>query len=152
MNTEQFFSPGVRQRFLEALSRDGVIGNACRAVGVSRSTVAKYREEDPAFAEAFADAMEAGVDWLETAAIERAVNGVTEPVFYKGEIVGEIQRYSDSLLSMLLTRKRYPEKIKQEHTGADGGPMQMITAEKRASLIASLLEKARARKDGNDLC
>ena len=47
-----------------------------------------------------------------------------EPVYYQGEVVGQVQRYSDTLLMFLLKGRR-PEKFKDrtELTGKDGAPI-----------------------------
>ena len=42
----------------------------------------------------------------------RALEGVEEPVFYKGERVGVIRKYSDSLLILLLMAKR-PDQFRE---------------------------------------
>ena len=51
----------------------------------------------------------------------RAVTGIDKPVFFKGEVVGSITKYSDSLLMFLLKAHR-PQKFrdcgKVKHTGA----------------------------------
>ena len=46
--------------------------------------------------------MRLGVDRLHEVAIDRAVNGVTVPVFHKGELVGERRVYNDKLLMFLI--------------------------------------------------
>lgn len=142
--TEQTFTPGVRDAFLAALRADGIIGNACAAIGVSRSTVAKYRASNPDFDAACADAIEDGIDVLETEAFRRATRGVSEPVFHRGEVVGEVQRYSDTLLSLMLTRRRYKETVRTEVAGHDGGALETDT--QAAARIAGLLALAAARK------
>ena len=102
-----------RVEFLELLRGDPRLGRlpmsvraACDQLGVSRMTVRKWRQADPDFAAAYEDAMDDGVDVLEDAAVKRAVEGVPEPVYQGGELVGHKQRYSDSLLELLLVGKR----------------------------------------------
>ena len=66
---------------------------------------------------------------LEAEARRRAAIGVDEPVFYKGEVVGHIRKYSDTLL-MFLLKAHWPEKfrenvsIDQRVSGRDGGPVK----------------------------
>ena len=50
-------------------------------------------------------------DALEQEARRRALEGVEEPVFCRGERVGVIRRYSDALLILLLKAKR-PEQFR----------------------------------------
>lgn len=44
-------------------------------------------------------------------AVERAAHGVEEPVFYKGEVVGFVKKYSDNVLITLL-KGLIPDKFK----------------------------------------
>lgn len=150
MNNEQTFTPGVRALFLASLSSHGVIGRACDEAGVSRRTVDRYRQDDTAFAEAFADALESGIDVLEAAAVLRAVHGVEELVYYKGEVVGSVTRYSDSLLSFLLERKRYKQTVRTELSTPDGA-LEITDPAKKASILAGILNRAKTRKDASDL-
>jgi len=69
-----------KQRFLKVLSsgEPGACVNvaaAARAVGVDRSTPYTWRKRDPEFAEAWDDAIEAGLDRLEAEADRRARDG-----------------------------------------------------------------------------
>ena len=57
----------------------------------------------------------------------RALTGVEQPVYYKGEAVGRIAKYSDTLLIFLL-KAHWPKKsrdnVSAEHSGKDNGPIQ----------------------------
>jgi hypothetical protein len=64
-------------------------------------------------------------DKLESEARRRAIEGVEEPVYQGGQLVGTRMVYSDSLLALLLKGRRkkvFAERV--ETTGADGGPVQ----------------------------
>ena len=73
--------------------------------------------------------MEEARELLEAEARRRAAMGVEEPVFYKGQVVGHIRKYSDNLL-MFLLKAHWPEKfrenlsIDQRVSGSDGGPVK----------------------------
>lgn len=146
---EQIFTPSVREAFLGALRENGIVGHACRAVGISRSTVERYRKSAPEFDAAVRDAIEDGIDVIEVEATRRAVHGVEKPVFYKGDEVATVREYSDSLLALLLTRRRYKETVKQEIEG--NLEVKNMTPEQKASLMSKLLAAARLRKDASDL-
>lgn len=75
-------------------------------LNIARSTLLKWRRDDPQFAEAWEEAVEAGVDLLEEEIRRRAVSGVDRPVFQKGECVGFVREYSDSLAAMMLQGRR----------------------------------------------
>ena len=99
-----------RQRiFLETLAATGSVGRAAKACGLSRQALYAHRNraDVPAFREAWEVALSCSVAVLADAAFERAIDGVEEPVFWKGEQVGTRQRYNDKLLIALL-RARDP--------------------------------------------
>lgn len=100
-----------QRAFLARFRVNANVGDACTAAGVSRSTVYSWRRREPGFAEAMAEAQAVAVDRLESAAWDRAVNGVVEPVFHNGRIVGHVNKPSDRLLQHLLEANR-PEKYR----------------------------------------
>lgn len=111
--------------FLSALSECGILTHAAEVAGVDRATVWRRRQEDPEFAAACDQAIDMAADKLEAEARRRAVEGVEEPVYQGGQLVGTKTVYSDSLLALLLKGRRkkiFAERI--ESTGADGGPVQ----------------------------
>jgi hypothetical protein len=115
----RFFSPekSARQKtvwedaFLVALAETGNATEAARCVGIDRRTAYYLRTNPDAqdFAQAWDEAIQEAADHLEREARRRAVEGTAEPVYYKGEQVGAIQRFSDTLLIFLLKGAR-PEK------------------------------------------
>jgi hypothetical protein len=48
---------------------------ACKAAGISRTTAYEHRERDPAFAEAWNDALNQSLDVLEHEVYQRAIKG-----------------------------------------------------------------------------
>ena len=104
------FSPPIkdarRSAVLAALAETGVVTSACRAAGVDRSTVFRWRQDDPEFAAEWEDALEQAADRFESEAIRRAVEGVEDPVFHQGVIVGHVVKYSDNLLVNVIRAKR----------------------------------------------
>ena len=95
-----------RQAFLDSLRVTGNVSAAARLVGKARASLYRMRRNDPDFAAAWQDALEEAVDWLELEALRRTVEGTEENRFSKGEVVGTITRYSDSLLMFLLKARR----------------------------------------------
>lgn len=97
------------EAFLVALAPHGLIASAAKAVKVTSAQVQAYREYNKEFGEHVKEVLEESKDALEKEAFRRAVEGVEEDVYYKGEIVGTVRRYSDSLLSKMLEAKRKEE-------------------------------------------
>jgi hypothetical protein len=103
-------SPKKEARFLSELAAGNSITAACRAIGIGRPAAYQWRK-DPTFAKRWEDALEAGADLLEDELKRRAVDGVEEPVFYQGKIVGHVHKYSDNLLMFRLKALR-PNKYR----------------------------------------
>jgi hypothetical protein len=97
--------------FIEALAETGVVEEACRRVGMSRTSADKLRRR-PCGAQ-FRRAWETAVDYalyrIEENAHRRAREGVARPLFYKGVQVGE-WRYYDERLTRFLLRSYRPER------------------------------------------
>ena len=97
--------------FLSAFRRTVSVTSAAKEAGVSRSTHYNWIDTDPEYAEQVEAVNEELADALEQEAHRRAVEGVEEPVFCRGERVGSIRKYSDPLLILLLKAKR-PEQFR----------------------------------------
>lgn len=103
LTTSQRVSLKKRQLFLETLAQTGRVVTAAHTAGfVDTSYVHRLRREDEDFAKAWEEAVDAAADVLEEEATRRAVEGVEEPIFYKGEIAGYKTNYSDQLMMFLL--------------------------------------------------
>lgn len=106
--------------FLEALiEHAGHIGRSCAAADVNRSTVAKWRDNNPEFAEAFRQSVKIGHETLKDEAIRRAVHGMRRYKFTKGgepllhPVTGEPyyeHEYSDTLTALLL-KGAFPDEF-----------------------------------------
>jgi hypothetical protein len=97
--------------FLIALAESGVVAAALTASGGSRTTVYRWRADDPEFAARWDEALDIAVEVCEGELHRRSVVGVVEPVFYQGAECGSIRRYSDNLLMFRLKALR-PEKYR----------------------------------------
>lgn len=95
-----------RVRFLDALARHGNVSEAARRSGLSRAHAYVLRDKDENFARAWDGALEEAVDALVLEARRRAVDGVEQPVFYRGRQVGSRRVYSDRLLQFLIAAHR----------------------------------------------
>ncbi len=142
--------------FVAALGASGCVTDACRSVGMSTESAYKLRARPDAtdFRLAWAAALDFAVDRLDHAVLDRAINGVAVPHYFKGEVVGEHRRY-DERLALFLLRYRRPLTYarhwdRQEHT--DGHPEDI--AERfgaglhvvRADLTREELDRVRAQR------
>lgn len=109
---------------LEHIAAGQSLSAAARLAGVSVSTVYNARKNDDDFKAALQDAEEASADLLEAEARRRAVDGVEEPVYQGGQLVGTKRVYSDTLLALLLKgRRKDVFSDRKELTGANGAPL-----------------------------
>jgi hypothetical protein len=98
---------------LTAIENGHPVRVACRAAGYARRCVYRWRGQDPAFADAWATAMQMAGDLLEEEADRRGRDGVDVPVFHKGEACGVKRKYADGLLLARLKAIR-PEKYRDQ--------------------------------------
>ena len=103
------WTPQVQAQFVRALADGGSVTRACQAVRRSRVSAYRLRRDPSArtFARAWDEALASTTALLAETALDRAVNGVEEPVFHKGERVGYRVRYDNRLLFAML-RARDP--------------------------------------------
>lgn len=94
--------------YLTELARAGRKHGAAKAAGLKMSFIQDLRKDDPEFAEAEREALQVYGESLEKEAHRRGVEGWDEPVFYKGDVCGHVQRFSDRLLELSL-KKNVPE-------------------------------------------
>ncbi len=91
-----------QKTFLRTLLSGQPVIRACEASGLRWSTVYQWRKDNVAFRAAWDAAAKLGIEAMaarfDAALVERAVDGVDEPVFKGGEQVGTRRRYSDALL------------------------------------------------------
>src|SRR5688500_15168574 len=113
MNETKLTKGRWRPMFLKVFAETGNVKEACKAANINRTTAYKHRNEDPEFAEQWQVSFEQAADTLEAEAWRRASEGYEEDVFYKGERVGAVRRYSDNLLMFLLKGMR-PEKFREK--------------------------------------
>lgn len=78
-------TPEKLTAFCAALAETCNVGKACAAVGISRMTAYTWRKDMPDFADAWDEAMAAGVTALEDEAHRRAFEGVDDPLTHQGQ-------------------------------------------------------------------
>lgn len=98
-----------QKTFIETLAATASVTDAAKAAGKSRNSAyaLRNRADAAAFQAAWDDALRASVAVLAGTAFDRAINGIEEPIYYKGHHVGHRQRHDNKLL-MFLLRVRDP--------------------------------------------
>ncbi len=149
--------------FLAAYAAVGNISTAAKLTGIQRSNHYNWLRESQDYHDKFEDASEQAIDSLESEARRRAVDGVDRPVFHKGEQVGAVREYSDTLLIFLLKGLRpekYRERSSQEitATGAQAVEIRVVTddnffgndAHEKARKLATAVETQAITHSGDD--
>ena len=98
------FTADLKLRFLDELSRHGNVRVAAARVGVSRSGAYLARRRDGAFAAGWSAALRLARQHGEAVLAERALEGVEEPVYYRGELIAVRRRFDSRLLLAHLAR------------------------------------------------
>jgi hypothetical protein len=136
--------------FLDSFRELGTVSAACIAAGIGRTTAYRWRQADEDFALAWHDLEEDTTDEMEREAYRRAVEGVPEPVFHKGEEIATINRYSDTLLIFMLKARKpetYRERFDVNHSGKVATPERPDLSKldlEEAEQLTRLLAKARS--------
>ena len=123
------WKPEVQRAFIEALAETGSVKAACRRVGRADHGVYLLRRHPEAeeFRRAWQAALDIGIQRIEDVAMDRAINGVEEPVYNYGKLVGTRTRYNDRLL-MFMLRNRAPARF------AGGGQARGLSAMDKTQL------------------
>lgn len=105
------WTPERQTEFIEALAECGCVDAACRRVALDPSSAYRLRRRVDAqsFRQAWDFALSYAIRRLSDAAFSRAIHGVSRPVFYQGEQIGE-RRHYDERLTMFLLRYRDPAR------------------------------------------
>lgn len=113
-----------------------VLGNrtrAAKATGVSTVATWMWRRDDDVFRERYMEAMKMAAELHEDEMFRRASEGVLEPVYQGGALVGSVRKFSDTLLIFAL-KGAMPEKYKDrvEHSGEVTVAAKLKAARERA--------------------
>lgn len=121
-------TPLKESKFIEALRESASVTKACEMVAIGRRTAYDWRLADPVFAQKWDETLADAVEDLEAEARRRAIVGIEKGVWHQGKLVGTELQYSDTMLIFLLKAAkpdRYRDRTSVEHTGKDGGPIQV---------------------------
>ena len=147
-----------KDTFLLRLAHTGNVSISARSVKGSRAAAYAIKGRDKEFAEDWDDAIKEAIDSLHESARVRAEEGVAEPVYYKGEVCGTVQKYSDSLLMSLLKAHdpRFKDQVNLNHATPGGVQLQhaaidmSVYTEAERAQLQGLIHKQLQAKGGDD--
>ena len=97
-----------KEAFIEAYNKSfGNITSACKMVGISRQTYYDWRKNDEEFLRLTDDVFESLLDMAETMLLKKIREGATAELLFFLKTRGKSRGYVE----------------RQEHTGAEGGPL-----------------------------
>lgn len=129
-----------RPRFLKALAMSFNWTDALKAAHVCFNTVRAHERNDPDFAAQLKAAEQEGVEMLHAVCWKSAIEGNVEPVYWQGEIVGQIRKY-DTRMRIELLRAHMPNLFKTPGShapvisGDNNNKGMIMTAERQDELI-----------------
>ncbi|WP_419815268.1 hypothetical protein [Glacieibacterium sp.] len=129
-----------RQRlFLQLLADMGSVQKAADMVGMSVSSAYALRRDPRAltFRNGWELAMREAMRQCAEVALERALYGVDVPVWYKGQMVGEIHKLNDKLLMQVL---RYGDRARREDEASDLAEEDRYAYRRREGNLEALQE------------
>lgn len=114
-----------QKEFLKAWSETFSVARAAEVANVGRASHFRWLRKDAKYAKAFRQRKEEAGNYLEDEAISRAGEGWLEPIYYQGNVCGEVRRFDSGLLQFLL-RGMLPQKYgaRAEISGPQGAPVQ----------------------------
>ena len=98
------WTPELKARFLDRLAAHGNARAACRSVNLSAEAAYRLRRRDALFARGWAAALVLARENSEQVLGERAIEGVEEEIYYRGELIGTRRRFDSRLLLAHLAR------------------------------------------------
>lgn len=133
-------TPEKLTAFCAVLAETCNVSRACAAIGVSRYTAYKWRQDMPDFAEAWDDAKKAGLLGLEDEAHRRAFEGVDDPLTHQGQFTYLYRVVKDDDGNP----KRHPEtgEILREPVLDEAGEHKVAAVRKYSDTLAIFLLKA----------
>lgn len=103
------FTEERQDTFLDNLATTGNLEASAAAVGINPRTAYAWMQKSDEFREQVNQARAQAMTQIEREIARRGINGVQQPVYYQGEVVGQVTQYSDRLL-LALARANDPNR------------------------------------------
>lgn len=142
-----------KDRFIRVLRKTGKKSFAAQAVGRALASLQRLRVHDEDFDREWLDAEHDLANDIEEEAVRRAMSGVEEPVFHKGEVVGHINRRSDTLLIRMLEATqpdKFARRSKTDLSSTDGTMTPQVGDTELIARLSSIFAMAAARMENGD--
>lgn len=120
------WTPALKARFLDHLATKGNVRASCARVGLSTESAYRLRRRDADFARGWAAALALARDASVQVLADRAIDGVEERVFYRGELIDTRRRYDARLL--LAHIARLDKLVDEEAAGPDAARFDELLA------------------------
>jgi len=153
------WTPERMQQYCTILAEHGRPGDAARAVGTSKRNVVRKRESCPEFDQMVLDALEQFKEWTIARVQQHAWEGVREPIYQGGELVGDKTAYSTQL-QVLEARRVVPEYRERHHVEVSGDASKPVRVDltslsdeelaKLESLVAKVAGRGRPLGDDGE--
>lgn len=105
-------SEAADDMFFEVLSLGYPVSRAAESAGYNRTLVYRWRGQDRDFAQRWRHALRLALEVAQEEAMQRALEGVEEPVFQRGAQVGTRRKFSDRLLiEWLKNGRRWVDRL-----------------------------------------
>lgn len=144
-----------RPNFLKRLAVDGDVSASAEAAGLNRATAYKHYHKEPRFKAGWDEAIEKSLDRLEAELIRRGVIGWDEPVFYKGEQVATIRKFSDVLLLAKLNARGKARGYGRHDMKVSGDPdaplHQTVLVTDRARQFGEQQQGGNGKRNGREV-
>jgi hypothetical protein len=140
----QLITDAQQDIFLAAYRKTGLLQKSAKIAGLNKHQIDKFSKGNTAEAETFAlnlqDAADSWGDTIREELTRRAIDGIDENVYYKGQWLETKRVYSDSLLTLMATSTLSEYKKTPEQ--ATGGVVIQINtfSDKPASVVIDQLE------------
>lgn len=95
---------------LACLETGASLAATAREVGVTRRAIYAWTKTDPEFAEAYAEALDRGLEAIEDELHTRVFDGVPEALAYQGVLTGAVVAKKSDTLLMFYLKSRDPER------------------------------------------
>lgn len=132
--------------FISALTETGSLTRAAQAAQLNPAHALLYYAQNPEFAKKYDEAISIACLAMESEARRRAFDGVDEAVYYKGEVVGSVRKYSDSLAMFLL--KAYKPHVFGDRLSLDANLNHVAQLDEvsRVAKLAAIVEAAERKR------